>query len=136
MSDFGAIEDALISLCRTAVPTIPAGTLGAEKGIRDPSSLNNEAFPHLFAHNTSEEVALLDFQQEQRTTRVQLSLVTADDDHAGLATKLDAIRDGIVANRTLTGIVLYSFVSNRSVNESTLTHFKEGVLEVTTVQEV
>lgn len=136
MSDWSTIEAALIAAARTAVPSIPSGTKGAETGLREPTTLEADAFPHLFVHSQDEEIEVLDHLQERRTIRTAMSLVTVDGDHDGMSTKLDAIRDQIHSDRTLGGIVDHATVTARVMNESAGTHFREGLLEVTTVEEV
>lgn len=134
MSDLGAIMDALITEARSAVPTLPAGATGVERGIRSGADLRPEELPHLFVHSPTEAVELLDHQQEQRTTTVVLSLVVVADTQEQLATKLDAIRDEIAGNRSLSGVVDYATVTRREIGESALVAMREGVVEVTTVR--
>jgi hypothetical protein len=136
VSDWSTIETALIAAARVGVSSIPSGATGAEVGVREPSQLPADAFPHLFVHSEEEQIELLDHLQERRTVRTQMSLVTNDGDHDGMSTKLDAIRDAIHTDRTLGGIVDHATVTARAIGEAPMTLFREGLLEVTTVEEV
>lgn len=126
--------DALVTRARAAVATIPSGSTGAERGLRSAADLLPEEFPHLFVHSPVEEIELLDFQQERRTTSCTMSLVTYSDSQEDLALKLDAIRDQIATYRTLSGIVDFATVSRREISESAVSHLREGILVVTTVK--
>lgn len=136
MSDFGAVMDQLITECRDAVATIPAGALGAERGVRSGEELGLDALPHVFVHSPAEAVELLEFQQEQRTFTCVIDLWTDGKTQEELAVYLDAIRDQIAANRSLSGSVDYATVTGREIFEFAEKSRKVGRLVVTTLEVV
>lgn len=133
MSDLGSIMDVLILECRDAIATIPAAALGAERGVRVGEELSTAELPHVFVHSPEESVDLLDFQQEQRTCTFVIDL-WADDTQEALLLKLDAIRDHVVSNRSLTSNVDYATVTGRQVFEFAGKDRKVGRLVVSTVK--
>jgi hypothetical protein len=133
MSDLGTIMDALITEARSGVTSIPALALGAERGVRVGEELSTAELPHLFVHSPEESVDLLDFQQEQRTCTFTLDL-WADDTQEALLLKLDAIRDKIALNRSLSSAVDYATVTGRQVFEFAGKDRKVGRLVVSTVK--
>jgi len=135
VSDFGAVMDVLISECRTAVPAIPAGALGAERDFRLGEELRKDELPHVFVHSPAEQIELLDLQQERRTFVCTID-VWDEVGQEAMAVYLDAIRDRIAANRTLTSSVDYATVSARQIVELAGKTRRVGRLEVTAVEDV
>lgn len=128
--------DQLITECRDAVPTLGAGVLGAERGVRLGEELTVSELPHVFAHSPAETVDLLDFQQEQRTVQVTLDLWVAGSTQEALLLQLDAIRDQIAGNRSLSGLVDYATVTERRVYEAAARDRKCGRIVVSAVEVV
>jgi hypothetical protein len=130
VSDIGAILDRIQTDADAAV----AG-LVSERGVRLAEKLKDEDLPHLFIYNPEETIELLPLQVEQQELRVQLRLVTEDETQEQTATKMDAIRDAIRSDRTLNGLVTYSYVANRGIVEQEDSSAKFGemlVIAVTT----
>jgi len=116
MSEWGGIFDRLIAIAQGAVPEL--ATAGrTERGIRLAEKLNPGEFPHLFAYDPRDSVALLPQLQERVTTTVILLLVTRDETQEATCTKCDAIRDAIRADPTLAGLVESCHVSERTLRE-------------------
>lgn len=116
MSEWGAILDRVIVLAQAAVPEL--ATAGrTERGIRVAEKLLPGEFPHLFAYDPRDSVALLPQLQERVTTTVILLLVTRDETQEATAQKADAIRDAIRGDPTLAGAVESCHVSERTLRE-------------------
>lgn len=131
MSDWGTLEDKLIALANGAV----AG-LDSERGLRMASALKPAEFPHLFVYDPDETATILDHQQEAIEIQFQLLVLTRDDTQEEIQLKVDAIRDAIRADKTLTGSVDLVHVSARGIRENPQVGEKAGDLTVITRQEV
>lgn len=134
MSEWGAIIDALEVEFRAAVPGLPAGADGWERGIRPGQDLATGQLPHVFAHDPTDATDELEYHHENVQVSVQLDYWTRNETQEQVAAALDAFRDRIRANRTLTGLVDFAWCSARSVVEAGLTEKSEraGVVIVRT----
>lgn len=130
MSDWGSIVEAIESAARSAVPSIPAGTAGFERGVRVGQDLRDSELPHVFAHNPTEESTELDYGQKAVRFSIQLDMWTRGETQEQAASKLDAIRDAIQANRSLGGAVDKAWVSSRALREFPSKPERAGVLIV------
>ena len=74
MSDWGTVQDKLITLAEAAV----AG-LVSERGLRLSKDLRPEDFPHLFVYDPTENTTVLPFQQESIQVEYQLLILTRAD---------------------------------------------------------
>lgn len=97
--------DAVIAEIRTAVPAIPAGDLGAERGLRQGTNLSDEEFPHLFVHSAEDTIQQLDYGQELEVLVFAADLWTRGLDQEAVEVLRDAIRARVDANPTLTALV-------------------------------
>lgn len=134
MSEWGAIIDAIEVEFRAAVPGLPVGADGWERGIRSGQDLATGQLPHVFAHDPTETAEELDHHQELIQVSWQLDYWTRGETQEQVAAALDAFRDRIHANRTLTGLVDFAWCAARSVVEAALTEKSEraGVVIVRT----
>lgn len=130
MSEWGSIIDALETEVRTAVSSIPAGAVGFERGLRPGQDLKTSEFPHVFAHNPTEEVVETTHGQKRVRFSVQLDLWTRGETQEQAATKLEAVRAEIEANRTLGGLVERCFIAVRSLREWPAKPERAGVIVV------
>lgn len=137
MSEWGTIIDRIETLVRAAV-TIPSGEDGFERNVGDGSRLPESQLPHVYAHDPTETVTELPFQQRRVQFQVQLDYWTRDATQESVNTDLDAIRDQILGDSTLNGAVDFAFVSSRSTVEAQFIDKPEraGVLLVTTRTDV
>jgi hypothetical protein len=128
VSDVGDI------LARIEVDAVAAVSgLMPERGVRLLSKLTTGEYPHLFLYDPSESIELLPLQVEQQTHEIQLALVTRDDTQAQILTKMDAIRDGIIADRTLNSLVTWTHISERGIREDDKSTLKIGDMTVVAV---
>jgi hypothetical protein len=130
VSEWGTIADKLIALSETAV-----ADLTAERGIRQKTDLSPDDYPHLFVYDPEEATAPLPFQQVSVVTTFHLLLLTDGETQEAIALKGDSIRDEIRGDRTLTGSVLFSYVTSRSLAENPADRIKAIDLFVTTTVE-
>lgn len=134
MSEWGGIFDRLIALAEGAVPEL--ATAGrTERGVRVAEKLAPQEFPHLFAYDPRDTVALLPQLQERVTTTLTLLLVTREETQEATAAKCDAIRDAIRGDPTLAGLVESCHVSERTLREHPDVAFRAAGLLVTAFRE-
>jgi hypothetical protein len=105
MSDAGTIMDALITAAEGAV----SGLTGARE-IDGAYKILDENFPCLFVYAPHETVDVGDFQLETQKTRVEMLLFTKAETQEALLLKMDAIRDAIATDRTLSGYMVVETV--------------------------
>ncbi|MCI0344825.1 MAG: hypothetical protein L0221_05180 [Chloroflexi bacterium] len=134
MSASGAIFDALEAIAETAIVG-----LSAERGLRLVDELHEGEFPHLFLSGAGdaplETVELLTHLQERVTTTVSAILYTKGESQEATLAKADAIRAAIQANRTLSGAVTWSYVSETTLEEHAGEDFRAVALIVVAVKE-
>lgn len=133
MSDLGTILDALATLAVGAVTGLTAGN--AERGVRLAGRLGPGEFPHLFVHNPEVDTDELPYQQERAASRVSLTLVMRDTTQEAVMVEVEAIRDAIAADPTLSGAVFRCRVARWGVREHPESPFKAGDLLVMTEDE-
>ena len=105
MSLVGDVLTQLEVELRAAVPTLPAGTAGVERGWRPSHELQPGSLPHVFLYNVTESRDALMFLQAR--VRVQLSgiIVRQGSTYAQALEDYEALSDLIEANPTLTNVV-------------------------------
>lgn len=115
MSEWGAIIDALEVLARAAIPALPAGALGFEKGVRPGTDLRPAELPHCFAHDPTETASELDWMQQEVQFSVQLSFWAsgASTVQETMNGYLDAVRDAVRGDPTLGGLVDFAWCATR-----------------------
>ncbi len=119
--------DAIVTAAQAAVTD-----LTGERGLRH--NPHKEEMPRLFVYNPEETVEIFEDQQERTTTQVQAALY-ADVEQEAMAVYLDEIRDQIRSDKTLGGVVLWTYVASRAVSEHNDAGHMVGVLTFFTVQE-
>ena len=134
MSDFGAIIDRLEVHWRTADATIPPGATGFERDVRLSADLTAGELPHVFAHDPSESASALPHRQTTRAISVQFDYWTRNATQEAVSLVLDAFRDAVEADPTLSGIVENAFCSTRGVIDNQFAGRPEraGIAIVTT----
>jgi hypothetical protein len=109
--------DAIVARVRAASGlTLPAGALGAERGIRPGADLEEAALPHLFIYMPHSVETELDFQQSEIVTTYALELWVKESQEQ-ICTYRDAIRDSFEAQPTLSGIVEHVRVASSGILE-------------------
>lgn len=134
MSEFGAIIDRLEVHWRTADATIPPGATGFERDVRLAADLTGGELPHVFAHDPSESSSALPHRQTSRTVSIQFDYWTRDQTQEAVSLVLDAFRDAVEADPTLSGLVDTAFLSTRGVIDQQFAGLPEraGIAIVTT----
>lgn len=114
MSEWGSILDALEAEFRTAIPTLPTGTLGFEQGDGLGNDLKESQLPHIYTRPILEaSESTLGYGVQTVSIIMTFSLWTSKSTVEQVAALLDGIRTGIAANRTLGGLVEKAEMSAR-----------------------
>ncbi len=119
MSDWGSRIDALETLVRTALGDLATGDDGFERRQGFGESLSPSQVPHVFAHSPTEEVDedAEGYAQGFVAFRIQLDVWVRNETLEELSTRLDAIRDAVDGDRTLSALVEWQRVSARGVRD-------------------
>ncbi len=131
MSVRGAILDASIQLCRTALGDLPSGDLGAERGLRPGETLDTQEYPHMFFFNASDATEVLQWGQQRKTISYLAELWVIDETQEQLELRLDAIRTAVDADPTLGGLVDIIDVVGATLSERRETTRKSLLMEWT-----
>lgn len=106
MSLVGDVLTALEAKVRVAVPSLPAGTLGVERGWRPAHELTDPgSLPHCFLYGTTERQELLIFRQVRSTVAVSGLIVRVGSTEAQALEDYEALSDAIELDPTLGGAV-------------------------------
>ncbi len=127
MSDAGSVLDKLL-----AHATAADANYSTTRGVRLPSQLLDEEYPHVFAFEPGYSIATLGFLQEELVGTFTLLIATKDETQEALLVRVDALRTRIRADRTLTSTVDDAFISEYQILEDPRTEHKSALITVTT----
>lgn len=127
-----SLIDAVAEIAIAAVPG-----LVVTRGAILPEDLTADELPHLFMAPgpAFETVALAAHQQERRTYTIPMGLVTRGETQEATLDKLDAIREGIRADRTIGGRVQSAFIKELDLIERVGVSERFGALVLEAVEE-
>lgn len=120
MSEWEAQIGAIEAAVRVAVPTLPAGSAGFSRDDRNLEELSITQIPHCAVVDEAEGVTDFEYEQESRETQFGLEYWTAGSREEA-ATDVEAIRDQLLVDPTLGGLVESTFVSARDLEEAIAT---------------
>lgn len=126
MSAWDAILTQLEVHWRTAVPTLPAGTLGVERGPDRGIELDSGSMPHVYFYDLErlEAPILADddgpvaFNQVAVAYSLRMDLWTRGDTQDAIRTKVEALRAAIKADPTIDGNVEFGWLAVQSIREA------------------
>jgi hypothetical protein len=102
MSLIGDVLTVFEATIRIAVPSLPAGTLGIERGWRPSAQLEPGSLPHTFLWDENEKSDALIFRQRRVSISLSGLIVRRGSTHAQALTDYDALTVALQANPTLT----------------------------------
>ena len=127
-------RDALVTIFRTEVPSIPAADKGVTLRLQPADALDNDQFPHVFIGGYLKNVVPLDWQQEETTATWVALLYTASDQTTTLDLA-DQIEAAINASENLGGLVDTVLVRTVEMGETVNTDLRVLRFAVETVKE-
>jgi hypothetical protein len=125
LSDPGTILDEIVTLATGAV-----SGLSVTRGGDLSEHLESADFPHLFLHSPEASVEVLDWRQEETTYSFEGELVTDATTEEALLLDVEAIRDAIRGDPTLSGGCAIAWLSGWVAREDPRAHRRFAELTI------